>query len=366
MELTAASQAYRDRHADAVGAEYFRSVGDCALSSIGIGTYLGEPTDAVDDRYEEAVVTALESGCTVLDTAINYRHQRSERVVGRAIDTATVDRDAVFVATKGGFLSFDGDRPADPGAYVRREYVEPGLLAPEDLAAGSHCIAPTFLDDQLERSLANLNLASVDLYYVHNPETQLRERSPDAVYDALEEAFVVLEERAEAGDLARYGIATWDALRVPPGHDSHLSLSTVCERAQAAADRVGVAESRFGAIQLPFNAAMPEAHVVDSQAIDGERVSALAAAQAHDLAVFTSASLAQGALAEETPPALEAVPGETAVERALTFARSAPGVTSALVGSSRAAHVEANLRAGAADAMADAAFSEVVSQLDSA
>ncbi len=341
------TRAYRDRHADSFAPGYFRSVADRALSSIGIGTYLGDPIDAVDDRYEEALVTALESGCNVLDTAINYRNQRSERVVGRAIAAADVDRDAVFVSTKGGFLAFDGDRPADPGAYVREEYVEPGLLSPDDLVAGSHCMTPAYLDDQLDRSLANLDCGSIDLYYVHNPETQLRERSADAVYDALEEAFVTLEKRADVGDIDQYGIATWDALRVSPEHPSHLSLTAVVERAEAAADRVDAAETRFGAVQLPFSAGMPEAYAVASQDVDGDRLSALAAIDRLDLAGFTSASIAQGALADSVPPALaESIPGDSAVERAITFARSAPGVTTSLVGTSRAEHVEQNLRAG--------------------
>src|SRR5438270_13362488 len=58
---------------------------DLWLSSIGLGTYLGEPDDATDQAYIEAIVTALRSGINLLDTAINYRHQRSERNVGAAL-----------------------------------------------------------------------------------------------------------------------------------------------------------------------------------------------------------------------------------------------------------------------------------------
>ncbi len=366
MATTDGTRTFRDRHDESFAADYFRSIDDLMVSSLGVGTYLGDPTDAVDDRYESALVTALESGCNVVDTAINYRNQRSERVVGQAIETADVDRDEVFVSTKGGFLAFDGNRPADPGAYVREEYIDSGLLSPDDLAAGSHCMTPAYLDDQLDRSLANLDCESVDLYYVHNPETQLRDRSYEAVYDALEEAFVALERRAETGDLDRYGIATWDALRVPPENPSHLSLGTVLERAEAAAKRVGAARTRFGAVQLPFSAGMPEAYTVPSQEVDGERMSALEAAEMLDLAVFTSASIAQGALAESVPPALaREVPGDSAVEQSITFARSAPGVTTSLVGSSRAEHVEENLRACVHGTADSETFSAIVTELES-
>src|SRR5688500_13949450 len=49
------------------------------LSSVGIGTYLGDPTDAVDARYRESVTEGLASGINVIDTASNYRGGQSER-----------------------------------------------------------------------------------------------------------------------------------------------------------------------------------------------------------------------------------------------------------------------------------------------
>ncbi|HWC15841.1 MAG TPA: hypothetical protein VG498_02465, partial [Terriglobales bacterium] len=55
------------------------------LSSIGIGTYLGEPDEAADQRYTEAVLCAIAGGVNVLDSAINYRLQRSERSIGAAL-----------------------------------------------------------------------------------------------------------------------------------------------------------------------------------------------------------------------------------------------------------------------------------------
>src|SRR5688500_15464921 len=146
------------------------------LSSIGLGTYLGGDDDATDRRYEEAIARAIEDGCKVLDAAINYRSMRSERSIGRALAAAfaagTLQRDEVVVATKAGFLPFDGGRPRDPGGYLRETYVTGGVLKPEDIVAGCHAMTPGYLRDQLERSRTNLGLDTIDVFYLHNPETQ--------------------------------------------------------------------------------------------------------------------------------------------------------------------------------------------------
>src|SRR6267143_4608843 len=82
---------YRERFPRFREAEHFRhpesvpGAGELWLSSIGLGTYLGEPDQATDAAYMEAISTALRSGINVLDTAINYRHQRSERNIGAAL-----------------------------------------------------------------------------------------------------------------------------------------------------------------------------------------------------------------------------------------------------------------------------------------
>jgi aryl-alcohol dehydrogenase-like predicted oxidoreductase len=351
---------YRDRHGDRFGRTYFRRFGDGVVSSIGLGTYRGAPTDAVDDAYRETLVAALESGCNVLDTAANYRCGRSERVVGAAVDRAAVDRSAVVVATKGGFLPFDGERPADPGEYVRERFVEPGVVDRADLALGQHTIAPEYVDRRVGESLDALGLDTLDLFYVHNPETQLEVRSREAVYDQLEAAFRRLERRKAAGDLRHYGVATWDAFRVPPDAESYLSLPAVVSRARAAARAAGEDTTGFRAIQLPFNAVMADAVTVAAHEGSDGRQSALHFAQAAGLDVFVSAPLAQGRLLDGLPGAVgDRVEGATAAQRAINFARSAPGVTAALVGTTAESHLREDLAAGEFDPLGAQAFDRV-------
>src|SRR5690349_11494891 len=124
---------FRDRVAGTVPPEHFRpGPGGVLCSSIGLGTYLGEPDDSTDAAYGQALVAAVALGTNVVDTAINYRAQRSERVVGLALATLIAEgelqRDEVVVCTKGGYLPFDGSYPADPGKYFQDTYVRSGLL----------------------------------------------------------------------------------------------------------------------------------------------------------------------------------------------------------------------------------------------
>ncbi|WP_418282766.1 aldo/keto reductase [Halorubrum sp. DTA98] len=367
---------YRNEFGDAFGRTYFRRFGPGVISSVGLGTYLGAPTNAVDDAYREAIGLALRSGVNVVDTAVNYRCGRSERVVGEAIRDSPIDRDAVVVATKGGFLPFDGDRPDDPASYVREAFVEPGIVDVDDLVGGSHCLAPEYVEWSLDRSLDRLGLDTIDCYYLHNPETQRAVRSREEVYDAIEAAFERLERRRLAGDIGRYGVATWDAFRVPEDDDRFLSLPEILARAEAAGRSVGPADGHgFEAIQLPFNVAMADAFTRanhrpasstpdarDGSVDESTPVSTLEFAHDAGLSVFTSASIAQGDLAVPgaIPDGVDAeLSGGTPAQRALNFARSAPGVTCSLVGASDVAHVRENVAAGTFDPLGAGAFDAV-------
>ncbi len=361
MATSAATRAYRDRFHERFARTYLRRFADCLVSSVGVGTYLGDATDDADDRYREALVQAFESGVNVVDTAVNYRHQRSERVVGDALAAADVDREAVLVATKGGFVPFDGERPRDAATYTEAEFVAPGLVDADDLVMGN-CIDPDFLAWSLDRSLSNLEVDAVDLYYVHNPEAQLARFDREAMYDRLEDAFTRLEERAAAGDLRHYGVATWEAFRVPPDHEKYLSLPEVVECARRASDRAGTTGTHLRAVQLPFNVHMADAFTLDSHETADGPASALAFARAAGLDVFTSASLLQGDLADPDgiPEAVDAtLPGETPAQRAINFARSAPGVTCALVGTGSPGHVAENVAAGTHPPLGADAFDAV-------
>jgi aryl-alcohol dehydrogenase-like predicted oxidoreductase len=45
---------------------------------------------------------------------------------------------------------------------------EKKLITDADVAGNAHCMHPAYLSDQLERSLENLQLDTLDLLYLHN------------------------------------------------------------------------------------------------------------------------------------------------------------------------------------------------------
>jgi len=342
---------YRDRFSQFREAGHFRhpesapGANELWLSSIGLGTYLGEPDDTADTNYIDAISTAVRSGINVLDTAINYRHQRSERNLGAAlaqlIRAGDVKREEVLVCTKAGYLSFDGNLPADPRAYFMREYVESGVLNPKELAGGMHCIAPRYLEDQIERSRRNLGLETIDVFYLHNPESQLADVSPELFRDRLKHAFALLENCVNTRKLRYYGMATWNGFRVPDGTRDYISLSGVVELAQ----EMGGGAHHFRFIQLPFNLGMPEAYTLANQTLHNKNVSVFTAAAQLGIAVVGSATLYQGRLTHGLPaPIRQAIAMKNDSENAIQFARSAPGLTTALVGMGQREHVTANLK----------------------
>jgi len=335
---------YAARFQGRAAAGHFRNLpSGLAVSSVGIGTYLGEPDAATDRGYTESVVAAVEGGFNLIDSAINYRLQRSERSIGaalRALATKGFSRDELVICTKAGFLTPDGEMPDDANEYFAREYIEPGIFRPEDIAAGCHCMTPRYLADQIERSRRNLGAECIDVFYLHNPETQLSDVSREEFRRRVFEAFQFLESAVGAGTIGAYGFATWNAFREDPQSPGYLSLASVEEIAREAAGT----DHHFRFVQLPLNLAMPEALVRANQVVEGKTMAMVQAARPLNITLITSAALLQGQLTRNLPKYIgEALGLKKDSVSALQFARSAPGVTAALAGMSHVEHVLANL-----------------------
>jgi aryl-alcohol dehydrogenase-like predicted oxidoreductase len=310
----AGTRRFHDRHRASVAPDHARALGGLVASSVGLGTYLGPTTDQADLAYQGAIARALELVSNVVEAAINNRNQRSERAIGRALAAVCasgIARDEIVVATKGGFI---------PRGLVP----PPGV----DVVAGIHCIAPVWLDDQIARSRDNLGVETIDVYYLHNPETQLDEVSPSTFAARMRDAFAALERACADNRIACYGTATWSGYRVPPDQPGHLDLFAL---EQLARDVAGDAH-HFRVVQLPLNRRMTEAADTPTQVHAGRPSTLLDAARELGIYVMSSASILQGKLAHD----------DDSARAAIEWVRSRPGLGTALVGMGRAAHVEAN------------------------
>ncbi len=352
------TQRYAQRFAGRTNETHFRMIADpaamkserdqrpqqLAVSTLGIGTYLGNPDEATDRAYTDSVVAAVEAGFNVVDSAINYRLQRSERSIGAALaelGKRGIAREEILLCTKAGFLTPDGVMPADAGAYFQSEFIARGILKPEEIAAGCHSMAPKYLADQLERSLRNMGAECVDVFYLHNPETQLAEISRGDFLARAGAAFMWAESMVSSGKICAYGMATWNGFRVPPESPEHISLAAV----EAFARQIAGDAHHFRFVQLPVNLAMTEALTLPNQELDEKPVTMVEAAGAMGIQLIGSAALLQGRMARKLPEFVaKAIGLENDAERALQFARSVPGMTAALVGMSHAEHVRANAR----------------------
>jgi aryl-alcohol dehydrogenase-like predicted oxidoreductase len=350
MKLSGAATAegtdrYRKRFAGKIPPEHFRQAHGLWMSSIGIGTYLGNHDDATDEQYRQAIVRAVELGCNVIDTAINYRCQRSERCIGAALKELAIrgfDRSELIIATKGGFLPFDGVPPKDPKSYFEQRFVGTGLATGGEIVGGYHCMTPRYLTNQLDCSLRNLDLERIDIYYVHNPESQLGKVTREEFDSRLLQAFEAVEQAVADGKIGMYGTATWNGYRSAADANDYLSLA----RLVSLAEKAGGKDHHFKVIQLPLNLGMSEALSNVNQLLAGKETTPLEAAQTLNVAVMCSASILQGQLTRNLPDMIrDTFQGlETDGQRALQFVRSTPGVTTALVGMKQMSHVEENLK----------------------
>jgi aryl-alcohol dehydrogenase-like predicted oxidoreductase len=342
---------------------HFKQFAGLTLSSIGVGTYLGNPDGQTDLLVKDATVKSVITGINVIDTAINYRSQKAERAVGKAvaqlIEQGKAKREELFISTKNGYLTNDGDVKEDFWQNIQNTLVKPGIIRSGDISSGYHCMTIPYLQDQLNRSLRNLGLECIDLMYLHNAaEGQLQDISKDEFMKKLKQVFEFYENQRKAGTIRYYGMATWDCFRVPQEHPQYLSIFDVAKIAK----EVGGSENGFKFVQLPYNMYLDQALMMKNQVFDSTAYSILQAATKLGIGIFTSVPLMQAKLLE--PNVLPEFGGlARPSHRAIQFVRSTPGVIAPLVGQKSPTHVDENLELAKVPALSETEFSELIEKL---
>jgi aryl-alcohol dehydrogenase-like predicted oxidoreductase len=343
-------------------ASHFRVFEDLFLSSIGIGTYLGEITATDDKAVENAVYQSVRSGAiNVIDTAINYRAMRSEKSVGRGlsslINDGIISRDQVFICTKNGYITNDGDYPAiDVMEYLQRMYISTGIIKLDDISSGYNVLNPAYIKRCIDKSLTNMHLGTIDLVYVHNAfESWYQDVSREEFTQMLAKVFEIYEKYRSNNKIRYYGMATWTCLRVPPDNKEYLSLEEVVRLAE----KIGGNEHGFRFIQLPYNLSYSEALLLKNQTVGDEKnLNILEAAARLHIGIFTSIPLFQGRLLRASIPDYGGLNDQVA--KLIQVIRSSPSVIAPLLGQKKPEHVEQNLKISDIPPMDEAHYKEAV------
>lgn len=185
------------------------------VSRVGFGTQ--RVVEGVAE-HQEALRVALQNGCNLIDTAWVYGSGASERAIGNALSESCrrgdLQRDEVVVVTK---LSLAKDAP--------------------DLAT------------QLDQSLARLNLTTVDVCLLHNPESLLETMTQEEALRVIIAGFAALERAVTAGKVVRYGVSS-HVLATPDAPLSVVALKQAATTANA---------PHFDVVQVPLNPNEPHA-----------------------------------------------------------------------------------------------------------
>ena len=342
----------------------FKKFENLYLSNVGIGTYLGDPDAQTDQLVTDAVKKSILLGINVVDTAINYRSQKAERSVGKAIseliDDGKITRDEIFISSKNGYVTNDADVQSGFWEQIKANYTDKGIVKEGDITSGYHCMTIPYLSDQLDRSLKNLGIECLDLMYLHNGiEGQIKDVSKEKFLENLKLVFELYEQKRKEGKIKFYGMATWECFRVSKDNPQYLSLEDTVNMAK----EVGGENHGFRFIQLPYNMNYDQALLAKNQSLGNEHVSILESAVRLGIGVFTSVPFMQGRLL--TPGVMPEFNELKPSLRALQFIRSTPGILAPLVGQKSEAHVLENLEIMKIPSMSDEEFLALVKKLTS-
>lgn len=318
------------------------------FSKLGLGTFNAEPYKEENYvfHYIEAVKEAIKSGINLIDSASNYRYGQSEKEIGEALDElfseGVCKREELIICSKGGFIQLDYPFPKNPYIWIEENVIEKNLATKEDIELDQHCMTADFLEYSCRRSLKNIGIDELDIYYIHNPEMQLIRLGEEEFYKVIEKVFERFEKLADEGLFKSYGVCVWNAFT----SDGVEKISL--EKLLSIAIKVGGKNNRFNYIQLPFNMGKTTAYTADTQKVDGKNCTIIQAAHKLNIGVISSSSLLQMNLFKKSFSSESGVILDSSmtlssdIQLALQFVRSTSGIISSLFGSKVPIHVRQN------------------------
>ena len=345
---------------------HFRSFNNLNFSSLGIGTYLGQLTAEDDIDLENAIYNSLKSGAVnVIDTAINYRSMKSEKNIGHAIkrliEDKIISRDQVFISTKNGYITNDGDYPTiDVLEYMHKMYISQGIIDSKDISSGYNVLNPNYIRKCIDKSLTNMQLDTIDLVYIHNAyESWFQDISRSEFNEKIRRVFQVYEEYRSQNKIRYYGMATWTCFRLPRNEEGYLSLEDMVRIAEDVAGK----DHGFRFIQLPYNLAYREAYSLRNQTVNSDNnLTILEACKKLNIGVFTSVPLLQAKLFDVKIPDYLGIDNQ--LLKIVQITRSTPNVIAPLLGQKKLNHVKENIELAKVAPLNNSEFNEAIKILN--
>ncbi|PJZ68375.1 hypothetical protein CH373_05905 [Leptospira perolatii] len=224
------------------------------LSKLAFGCYR---VGLRDPEHKNAMSDALRHGVNCIDVSSNYGDGEAETLVGSVlldgISKGTFTRESIFVVTKAGYIQGRNMELVKDRKKKGNPFFEVTEFQPDCF----HCISPSFLEDQLERSRKRLGLETLDCLLLHNPEYFLsdRQNKSDKSKEAIQEyyrrivhAFRFLESARKEGKIRMYGISS-NTFPVPEEDFTHTSLSKLLKLVE---EEIGD-DHGFSVVQFPAN-----------------------------------------------------------------------------------------------------------------
>ena len=273
---------------------------DLTTSKIGYGSY------RVDHRFDEHTASlrnAIQAGCNLIDTSSNYTDGGSETLIGNVLSEQIADgkikRSEIIAVSKVGYIQ--GQNLDEAMRHERED--EPWEEVVKYMDGCWHCIHHDFLVDQWKRSSDRLQLETIDVYLLHNPEYYLSDalkRNPNTnlddirntFYDRIYRAFVQMEHFVEESKIRYYGISS-NTFPSPKADFEHVSLQRCYDAACEAARTVHGNQdaNHFKIIQLPYNLFEHSALSEVNNTINGQDVTVLEGAETLGLGVLVNRPL---------------------------------------------------------------------------
>ncbi len=211
------------------------------MGHVGFGSYR---ISYRSREHREALMSALENGCALIDTSSNYTNGESETLIGEVLEKNPHFKPLII--TKAGYIQGK--------ALESLELLQKDNLALEDLVDLSsslkHSIHPDFLHHQITQSLTRLKKTKLDYFLLHNPEYYFHQDaetiSRTEYYKRIEKAFLFLEKEVIVSRIGSYGISS-NTFVLPLADPTATDLNKILEIVKKNNLK------HFKMIQFPFN-----------------------------------------------------------------------------------------------------------------